>query len=285
MIYDLHSHTTASDGILTPPQLVQRAVQMRVSVLAITDHDSTLGLAEAQAEITRSALPLQLIQGVEISTLWQKWEIHLVGLKVASDDPALCALLAEQMQRRQLRVEMIAHRLAKAHIADTLADAKAFATGGVITRAHFARVLQARGYASTAGAVFKKYLSQGKIGYVPAQWCTIEQAVAVIQQAGGQAVLAHPARYGLSAKWLKRLINWFAAAGGDAIEVAQCQQANDERRRLADYAIQHNLLASQGSDFHLPCSWIELGRNLWLPAGVDAVWQHWNLPVDGNERQ
>ena len=109
---------------------------------------------------------------------------------------------------------------------------------------------------------------------MPPQWCTIDQAVAAIQQAGGVAVLAHPGRYDLSAKWLKRVITCFAAARGEAMEVAQCQQAPDERTQLARYAQEFQLYASQGSDFHLPCAWIELGRKLWLPAGVTPVWQH-----------
>lgn len=121
--------------------------------------------------------------------------------------------------------------------------------------------------------VFKKFLTRDKPGYVPPQWCSMSEAVEAIHAAGGQAILAHPGRYDLTAKWQKRLMSAFCEAGGDAMEVAQPQQSQQERRNLADYAIQYNLLASQGSDFHYPSPWMELGRNLWLPSGVTPVWE------------
>ncbi|MFJ5334778.1 PHP domain-containing protein [Pectobacterium sp. CHL-2024] len=273
-LYDLHSHTTASDGLLTPTALVSRAVDMRVSVLAITDHDTTAGLDEAQDAIAQQGLPLRLIPGVEISTLWENHEIHIVGLGMDSAHPALTRLLQQQAECRQSRAEQIAARLEKNRIPDALAGAQRLATGGQITRAHFARYLIELGIAANMNQVFKKYLAKGKIGYVPPQWCTIPQAIEAIHQSGGVSVLAHPGRYDLTAKWLKRLLATFAENGGIAMEVAQCQQAPDERTQLGRYARDFNLMASQGSDFHLPCAWIELGRKLWLPAGVEPVWHH-----------
>ncbi|RJL53043.1 RNase RNM [Pectobacterium carotovorum] len=273
-LYDLHSHTTASDGLLTPTALVSRAVDMRVSVLAITDHDTTAGLDEAQHTIAQQGLPLRLIPGVEISTLWENHEIHIVGLGMDSAHPALTKLLQQQAECRQSRAEQIAARLEKNRIPDALAGAQRLATGGQITRAHFARYLIELGIAANMNQVFKKYLAKGKIGYVPPQWCTIPQAIEAIHQSGGVSVLAHPGRYDLTAKWLKRLLATFAESGGIAMEVAQCQQAPDERTQLGRYARDFNLMASQGSDFHLPCAWIELGRKLWLPADVEPVWHH-----------
>ncbi|WP_439117191.1 RNase RNM [Pectobacterium brasiliense] len=273
-LYDLHSHTTASDGLLTPTALVSRAVDMRVSVLAITDHDTTAGLDEAQDAIAQQGLPLRLIPGVEISTLWENHEIHIVGLGMDSAHPALTKLLQQQAECRQSRAEQIAARLEKNRIPDALAGAQRLATGGQITRAHFARYLIELGIAANMNQVFKKYLAKGKIGYVPPQWCTIPQAIEAIHQSGGVSVLAHPGRYDLTAKWLKRLLATFAENGGIAMEVAQCQQAPDERTQLGRYARDFNLMASQGSDFHLPCAWIELGRKLWLPADVEPVWHH-----------
>ncbi|WP_263059603.1 RNase RNM [Pectobacterium sp. F1-1] len=273
-LYDLHSHTTASDGVLTPTALVQRAVDMRVSVLAITDHDTTSGLEEAQHAIAQQGLPLRLIPGVEISTLWENHEIHIVGLGMDIAHPALTALLQQQAECRQNRAEQIAVRLEKARIPDALSGARRLATGGQITRAHFARYLIELGIAANMNQVFKKYLAKGKTGYVPPQWCTIPQALDAIHQSGGVSVLAHPGRYDLTAKWLKRLLATFAENGGMAMEVAQCQQAPDERTQLGRYARDFNLMASQGSDFHLPCAWIELGRKLWLPADVEPVWHH-----------
>lgn len=273
-LYDLHSHTTASDGVLTPTALVSRAVDMRVSVLAITDHDTTRGLEEAQQAIAQQGLPLRLIPGVEISTLWENHEIHIVGLGMDITHPALTGLLQQQAECRQNRAEQIAVRLEKARIPDALAGAQRLATGGQITRAHFARYLIELGIAANMNQVFKKYLAKGKTGYVPPQWCSIPQAIEAIHQSGGVSVLAHPGRYDLTAKWLKRLLATFAESGGIAMEVAQCQQAPDERTQLGRYARDFNLMASQGSDFHLPCAWIELGRKLWLPADVEPVWHH-----------
>lgn len=276
VIYDLHSHTTASDGLLTPEALVQRAVEMRVGILAITDHDTVAGIAAAREAVSRLQLPLRLISGVEISTLWENHEIHIVGLGVDEHHPALAEFLAQQSERRVHRAALIAERLEKAHIPGALEGAMRHANGGEVTRGHFARFLMECGKANTMADVFKKYLAKGKTGYVPPQWCTIEQAIDVIHHSGGQAVLAHPGRYDLTAKWLKRLLAHFAESGGDAMEVAQCQQAPNERTLLASYAQQYNLLASQGSDFHMPCAWIELGRKLWLPGGVEPVWQNWD---------
>ncbi|WP_089630794.1 RNase RNM [Escherichia coli] len=285
VIYDLHSHTTASDGCLTPEALVHRAVEMRVGTLAITDHDTTAAIAPAREEISRSGLALNLIPGVEISTVWENHEIHIVGLNIDITHPLMCEFLAQQTERRNQRAQLIAERLEKAQIPGALEGAQRLAQGGAVTRGHFARFLVECGKASSMADVFKKYLARGKTGYVPPQWCTIEQAIDVIHHSGGKAVLAHPGRYNLSAKWLKRLVAHFAEHHGDAMEVAQCQQSPNERTQLATLARQHHLWASQGSDFHQPCPWIELGRKLWLPAGVEAVWQLWEQPQNTTERE
>ncbi|MBV6817356.1 PHP domain-containing protein [Rahnella sp. PD12R] len=274
-MYDLHSHTTASDGYLTPEALVARAVEMRVGVLAITDHDSIEGLARAAQAIASKQLPLQLVNGVEISTLWENHEIHIVGLGIDPEHPAMVSLLKSQAELRQQRAQEMGRRLAKARIEGAWEGALRLAQGGAVTRAHFARYLVEFGAADNIAQVFKKYLAKGKTGYVPPQWCTIEQSIEAIHQSGGQAVVAHPGRYDLSTKWLKRLLAYFSEHGGDAMEVAQCQQAPNERAQLAAFARDYQLLASQGSDFHQPCSWIELGRKLWLPAGVEPVWKNW----------
>ncbi len=285
VIYDLHSHTTASDGCLTPEALVHRAVEMRVGTLAITDHDTTAAIAPAREEISRSGLALNLIPGVEISTVWENHEIHIVGLNIDITHPLMCEFLAQQTERRNQRAQLIAERLEKAQIPGALEGAQRLAQGGAVTRGHFARFLVECGKASSMADVFKKYLARGKTGYVPPQWCIIEQSIDVIHHSGGKAVLAHPGRYNLSAKWLKRLVAHFAEHHGDAMEVAQCQQSPNERTQLATLARQHHLWASQGSDFHQPCPWIELGRKLWLPAGVEGVWQLWEQPQNTTERE
>lgn len=277
MLFDLHSHTTASDGRLTPEALVYRAVERRVDVLAITDHDTVAGLVPAQQVIDAENLPLTLIKGIEISTLWRNFDIHIVGLNIDPEHPAMTALIKEQAARREVRAAMIAERLEKHRMPGALAGARAIAGEATLTRAHFAQWLVEQGYAKNLQAVFKKFLTRNNPGYVPPNWCSIAEAVAVIHAAGGQAVLAHPGRYNMTAKWLKRLLTAFVDARGDAMEVAQPQQAPQERRLLGDYSIEYKLLASQGSDFHYASPWTELGRNLWLPKGVAEVWQEWDV--------
>ncbi|ANS85184.1 5'-3' exoribonuclease [Vibrio scophthalmi] len=277
MKIDLHSHTTASDGRFSPQDLVDRAVGFDVKVLAITDHDTVNGLAPAKQYVADNNIDLHIINGIEISTVWENKDIHIVGLNLDPEHPALQSLITEQKQRREVRAELMAARLEKATREGVLEEVRAIADGAPLTRAHFAAWLVANGYAKTMQQVFKKYLTRNNPGYVPPNWCSMSEAVAAIHAAGGQAVLAHPARYGLTAKWIKRLLAAFVEANGDAMEVAQPQQAQQERRNLADYAIQYNLLASQGSDFHYPSPWMELGRNLWLPSGVEPVWKDWGI--------
>lgn len=277
MRIDLHSHTTASDGRLAPNELIERAVSFDLDVLAITDHDTVDGLQPARDYIAQQGYALKLINGIEISTVWQNKDIHIVGLNIDPQSEALKALIQQQKDHRQGRAELIAHRLSKATREGVLDEVKLIAGDAPITRAHFAKWLVDNGYAKTMQMVFKKYLTRNNPGYVPPTWCSMEEAVTAIHAAGGEAVLAHPGRYDLTAKWLKRLISAFVEVGGDAMEVAQPQQGQQERRNLADYAIQYKLLASQGSDFHYPSPWMELGRNLWLPSGVEPVWKDWGI--------
>lgn len=255
--------------------MVDRAIERQINVLAITDHDTTAAITPANDYIAEKNLPLTLISGVEISTLWENIEIHIVGLNIDINHNAMKTLLSSQSQCRETRAIMIGERLEKAGIANAFEGAKALAHGGQVTRGHFARFLVNEGHVASVNKVFKRYLAKGKTGYVPPQWCSIGDAVTEIHKAGGVAVLAHPGRYGLSSKWLKRLTLYFKQLGGDAIEVAQCQQPPQEREQHAALAQLYGLKASLGSDFHRPCSWIELGRNLWLPSGVEPVWSLW----------
>lgn len=281
MKIDLHSHTTASDGHFTPSELVARAIGFDVKVLAITDHDTTDGLEDAQLYIdSLDGEPIKLIPGIEISTVWQNKDIHIVGLNIDKNHPEMVAFIEIQKKRRYERAQLIAARLEKVTREGVLAEVELLADGASITRAHFAKWLVENGYVKNLQQVFKKYLKRGKTGYVPPNWGTMEEAISIIHKAGGTAILAHPGSYDLTAKWIKRLLAAFVVAGGEAMEVAQPQQGMQERRNLADYAIQYKLLASQGSDFHFPSAWLELGRNLWLPSGVEPVWKDWDLNLD-----
>lgn len=277
MKIDLHSHTTASDGHFTPEQLIDRAVEFDIKVLAITDHDTLDGLGRAYQYIESQGLDITLVSGIEVSTVWQNKDIHIVGLNIDTNNSTLLSLIEQQKQRRRERAVLIAHRLSKVTKQEVLSEVEALADGAPITRSHFAKWLVSAGHAKSMQQVFKRFLTRDNPGYVPPNWVSIAEAVEVIHAAGGVAVLAHPGRYKLTAKWLKRLLQVFVDAKGDAIEVALPQQAQQERRNLADYAIQYNLLASQGSDFHYPSPWTELGRNLWLPSGIEPIWKDWGL--------
>lgn len=278
-IYDLHSHTTASDGVLAPEQLVERAATMHVTHLAITDHDTVLGVHRAQLFLRENSLPITLIPGVEISTRWHAHDIHIVGLWIDIENDQLVNLLKDQQIKRAARAELIADKLAKSGIADPLNGARKHAqlsdqlSDQLLTRTHFAHYLVELGIAKTVPKVFKKYLAKGKLGYVRADWCEMQTAIETIHAAGGKAVLAHPFSYDLKGKWLRKLFEEFAEMGGDAAEVANSQLPPDRRKLMAELVIANNLRASQGSDFHMPCAWYELGRNLWLPAGVKGIWE------------
>ena len=271
MRFDLHCHTTASDGGLSPKELVMRAENMQVDVLAITDHDTTAGIEQAQA----SAKHLQVIPGTEISCAWHAFDIHVVGLNLDIAHQGLQQQLSLQREKRELRAQEMGRRLAKAGIDGVYQQAKQLAGSAPITRSHFANVLVERGLATSFNKVFDKYLSRGNIGYVPNNWMNIGEAIETIHQAKGFAVLAHPTHYDLSNKWIRKLVSEFAELGGDAIEVAMPQMSKDQQQWLASLAQQHQLCASQGSDFHHPSTWRELGRGLQLPDQCQPIWLRW----------
>ncbi|MFD1805703.1 PHP domain-containing protein [Pasteurella oralis] len=270
-IYDLHCHSIASDGILSPSQLIQRAAEKGVNVLALTDHDTLAGLIEARQLATQ--FDIELISGVEISTLWENRTIHIVGLNFTENSTEMTALLTQQAVIRYQRAIEIGEKLAKIGVENAFEEARKLAAGEV-TRAHYARLLVQTGKVSNENQAFKKYLSQGKSCYVKAQWCDIPTAIKVIHQTGGLAVLAHPLRYTMTTKWLKKLIADFKQWGGDALEVAGCGQTKDQRLLLARWAKENTLLCSVGSDFHFPCGWIELGKSLQLPEDCMPIWHY-----------
>jgi len=273
ILADLHSHTTASDGQLTPSELIERAIGNGVEMFAITDHDTTAGLAEAHNYNKRHETPLKLINGVEISTRWHNHDIHIVGLNVELEDAELDDFLINQRELRELRAKEIGERLGKAGIEGAYEGAKALAGGAALSRGHYARWLAEHGYATSMANVFKKYLARGKTGYVPNNWSDMATAIEVIHRAGGVAVLAHPSGYKLSAKWVKRLVREFKEAEGDAIEVVVSQQTVEDRNNLIALSLKNELFASLGSDFHFPGSWTELGKSMFQPKGVNWVWQ------------
>lgn len=277
MKIDLHMHSTASDGQLTPSELVQRANNLHLDVVALTDHDSVAGIAEARRQ--GDEVGLQVLPGVEISCLWQGHEVHLLGWCFDPDHNALQDLLSRQQQARYDRIGAMLQRLAKYGVSNELLAPlhRRHQQGGesVMTRKHLADVLVASGMVRSVDEAFKRYLGKGQCAYVAPQWCSLSQAVHAIQQAGGATSLAHPLAYQLSTKWLKRLINTYIDAGGEALEVVSGQQTPQQRRWLAELASDYSLKASVGSDFHSPGRWRELGKNLQLPPGCKALWSDW----------
>ncbi len=272
--YDLHCHSTCSDGELSPTELVQHAARQGVQVMALTDHDVTDGLVEAAAEAEK--LGIEFVSGVEISVTWQKHLIHIVGLNFDPANESLQQGLAGLRQMRQGRGEAMAERLAKAGIEDSLSGAQAYANGQILSRTHFAKFLVETGRVKSFQAAFDSYLGTGKPAYVACDWCTLEEALGWIVGAGGVAVIAHPARYKLSAGKLRALIEDFKALGGQGFEVISGSQGVQENHNMADYARRHDLQASVGSDYHGPSqTWLGMGRIGALPKGLVPVWQGW----------
>lgn len=269
--YDLHAHTTCSDGTLSPTELVTRAHANGVGALAVTDHDVTDGLAEAGAAAARAGI--RLVPGVEVSVTWQRQTLHVVGLCI---DPAY-----EQLQRgleglrdfRVWRAQEIGRRLGKKNIGGAFDQARAMARGAVISRTHFARFLLSQGYVTTMGQAFKQYLARGRAAYVPGQWATLDEAIAWIRGAGGVAVMAHPTRYGLTSAKMRRMLQEFKESGGGAIEVASGSQSADEAAHATRLAVEFELLGSCGSDYHGPeKAWADLGKLPPLAPEVEPVW-------------
>jgi len=269
---DLHTHTLRSDGTLTPTDLVTRAHARGVRVLALTDHDVTDGLTEAQA--TAAALGVRLVPGVEVSVTWESQTVHIVGLAIDPGHDPLQQGLARLREFRNFRAREIDRRLAKKRITGAYDYAANVARGSILSRTHFARFLVDRGYVRTMGEAFKHYLTRGRPGHVPGQWATLTEAVGWIHDSGGIAVIAHPARYKLSSGKLKRLLDEFKACGGQAIEVISGSHGPADNERFAAIAVRESLLASVGSDYHGPEKpWVELGRLPTLPPGCAPVWE------------
>lgn len=272
--YDLHSHSTASDGSLAPEALIQRAVEQNVDVLALTDHDGTEGIQAARH--AAQDLPIDLIAGVEISVTWKNRTVHILGLDIDEHNKTLQQGLTDMRNFRVERATLIAERLQKAGIDGALAGAQEFASEVMLGRVHFAQFLVKNGYAKNVNDVFKKYLVRNKPGYVPGKWATLEDTVNWINAAGGQAVIAHPARYKLTATKLRYLSSEFKELGGVGLEVVSGRQHPEEVKTLARLAEKMEMYASCGSDFHSPENqWVELGKLAALPENTQAIWQTW----------
>ena len=273
MNIDLHSHSNCSDGTLRPAELVARAAAAGIDVLALTDHDTVAGLEEAQHGA--SIHGLQLVPGAEISASWRAQSIHVLGLWIDPAGAELRAALAAQGERRGARMRKMCARLGKLGLPGAELLAAVELCPGVPTRTHLASALVAGGHVARTDEAFKKYLGAGKSANVAAEWPALDVVVGWIRAAGGVAVLAHPARYSLSAGARRRLLSDFAAAGGTALEVVSGGNGAEHVDALTVLAVKYGFMGSVGSDFHDPqLTWNPLGRSLKLPDCVTPVWRN-----------
>lgn len=276
MNIDLHCHSNISDGALPPAEVARRAAQAGVQVWALTDHDQLGGLAEARAAARAEAM--HFIDGVEISVTWRGSTIHVLGLRIDPANETLAGGLVRVRSGRIERAKQMERELAEAGIDGTFEGALRHAENpAMVSRTHFARFLAEIGAVQDLKDAFRNYLVPGKPGYVPHQWAVLADALAWIRAAGGQAVLAHPGRYGLSAGAMDALLLEFRGAGGEAIEVVTGSHSPDQVRHFGAIAAQYDFAASRGSDFHGPEEGAEFGSLPPLDPALRPVWQHWPL--------
>jgi predicted metal-dependent phosphoesterase TrpH len=276
LFLDFHCHSTQSDGTLPPEAVVARAATAGCTMLALTDHDTVAGLPAAQQEA--STCGLRLINGVEISVTWGKHTLHIVGLNLDSHHPLLLNGLASLRAGRIERARAMADALDAAGIHGAFEGALAICPNpDMIGRTHLARFMVASGQVKDVRTVFKKYLTPGKPGYVRHAWASLNDAVGWIRAAGGVAVLAHPGRYDIGSTSMRTLLRDFIDAGGEAIEVISGSHTATDEARFTRLALEYQLLASAGSDFHAPGEGGKtLGQLNDLPYALTPVWTRWH---------
>lgn len=271
-LVDFHTHSHYSDGVLSPAELVERARQRNVGTLALTDHDTLAGLAEARDAC--AAAGIRFVDGVELSAAWRGQTIHVVGLKFDITHARLGTHLDAVLERRRARLREIGERLEKRA---KLPGRELAATAAAVTaptRLHLARALVARGHARDTQEAFDRWLNKDKAGHVPAEWPAFAQVMTVLRDSGAVPVLAHPHRYRLSSGGLRELTAAFVQEGGVALEASMAGMSPNDADRIASLCRRFSLLASMGSDFHDPSvPWNPLGRWLKLAAGLEPVTQ------------
>ena len=270
---DLHCHSVVSDGTLTPEQLAERAKANGVELWALTDHDEIGGLARAAG--AAEAQGLNYLTGAEISVTFAGETVHIVGLGFDASDERLVAGLHHTRSGRERRAREMADGLAQVGIKGAFEGALQFVGNPeLISRTHFARFLVESGVCNETHEVFRKYLTEGKPGYVPHRWATLKDAVSWITQAHGVAVIAHPGRYNFTANEEYALFTEFKNHGGQGVEVVTGSHTTQEFVKYAETAEEFGLAASRGSDFHSPLeSRCDLGSLPFLPGGLTPVWE------------
>jgi 3',5'-nucleoside bisphosphate phosphatase len=270
---DLHCHSIVSDGTLTPEELAARAAANGVELWALTDHDEIGGQQRALA--AAHAHGMKYLTGTEISVTFAGETVHIIGLGFDADDERMLEGLMNTRDGRGPRAKEIAEGLAQVGIKDAYEGALRYVNNpALISRTHFARFLVETGVCKDTNEVFRRFLTDGKPGYVPHRWAGLKDAVNWITQAGGMAVIAHPARYKFTANEEYALFHEFKAHGGTGVEVVTGSHTAAEYVRYADVAREFGLAASRGSDFHSPVeSHTDLGRLPYLPGELTPVWE------------
>lgn len=271
--YDLHSHSQASDGALSPADLVDRAADYGVTALALTDHDTLAGLPEAREAASRRQI--RLINGIELSVRHGNREFHILGLGLNTDNPQIQSRVASQQAARVDRAREIGRRLDRAAgLANSYEKTCELAGTDAPGRPLFARFLEQQGRVRNGRHAFNRFLKQGQSAFVATPWCTLDEAIEDIHAAGGQAVVAHPHGYGLTRKKLRQLLGAFKEMGGDGLEVAMPGLSRQQHELLNECWQHFDLKVSAGSDFHSPeQKWLALGRLPEIPAGATPVWE------------
>ncbi len=272
--YDLHTHSTASDGTLSPKELIYKGAEAGIKIIALTDHDTLSGLNAAS--MAANNIDLKLIPGVEISVSWSGITIHIVGLGINPNDDLLKNELRKIQKLRFRRAKLIGEKLETAGFPHIYESALNFSNGKLVSRTHFARAIIKAGHASTISNVFRKFLVKGKPGYVKDTWASLPEAIHWVKSSGGQAVIAHPAKYRISRAKLRSLLRDFKNFGGEGLEVISGCYDQNEEKNLAKLANEFNLLGSIGSDYHGPDKpWIKLGKLPEFSPICRPIWHDW----------
>ena len=271
---DLHTHSNKSDGQLTPKDLINKASNNGIKMMALTDHDTISGLEDAKKEAIKRHI--KLINGVELSTQWQNRSIHIVGLNLNINNLDLINACKKLSSLRQDRAKKIGQKLSKAGIEGAFEYVKKISGGENITRHHFAKFLIEKKYAKNNSDVFKRFLVKNKPGYFSSKWPELSEIINLIKKAKGIAVIAHPLRYNMTATKLESLIEEFKSLGGAAIEVITSHDQKSEILLASNIAKKYGLSASIGSDFHNENNtWNKFGKLPHLPSDLKPVWHLW----------
>ncbi|HSH89457.1 MAG TPA: 3',5'-nucleoside bisphosphate phosphatase [Ramlibacter sp.] len=270
---DLHCHSVVSDGTLTPEELAARAAGNGVELWSLTDHDEISGQHRAAA--AARAHGMKYLTGTEISVTFVDQTVHIIGLGFDPDDEEMLRGLMETRGGREARAREMAEGLAKVGIKGAYEGALQYVGNpDLISRTHFARFLVETGVCSDTSEVFRRFLVEGKPGYVSHRWASLKSAVQWITRAGGMAVIAHPARYRLTANEEYALFSEFKAHGGRGVEVVTGSHTTAEYVTYAETAREFGMAASRGSDFHSPTeSHTDLGALPYLPGALTPVWE------------